>query len=362
MQRTYVFHTPIDGVVIDKMAVAGQMMKPGERIFRLADMSSVWVLAQVYENDLSFVRAGQTVTVRATYGRDRELAGEVGLILPQIEEQTRTATARIVLPNPDGDLRPGMFVDVRFTAQVADSAVLVAETAVLRSGERNTVFVAREGGRFDPREVKLGARTQDGRYQVLAGLKEGERVVTSGQFMLDSESQLREAIQKMMKTSEEPATAAPAPPAEMRMKTPGASEPAPDPALLTPLALALSDAAERFAADDLAGYQQQLPAVRKALDEFLAGDPNAAKGPLAKFKDALPDRSDIKAAREDFAKLSTAVTDLARANNLQQTAKLHMFECPMAPAVGKGRWMQRTAELKNPFFGKAMLTCGQELK
>lgn len=363
-RRTVVFPAPADGVVIDKMAVVGQMIKPGERIYRLADLSSVWVLAQIYEQDLPFVQPGQDASVRVTYGPKRELEGKIELLLPQVEEQTRAATARIVLPNPELRLRPGMFVDVRFAAQLADSAVLVPDIAVLRSGERNTVFVAKEGGSFEPREVKLGARTAGNDYEVLNGLAEGERVVTSGQFMLDSESQLREAIQKMLKTPEGGATvAAPAAAPDMgKSKIPAAGAPAPDPALLTPLALVVSDAAERLAADDLAGYQQHLPAMRKALDAHLGGDPNAAKGPLANFKDALPDQSNIKAAREDFAKFSTAVSDLARANNLQQTAKLHVFECPMAPAVGKGRWMQRTAELKNPFFGRAMLTCGEELK
>ncbi len=363
-RRTVVFRAPADGVVIDKMAVVGQMMKPGERIYRLADLSSVWVLAQIYEQDLPFVQAGQNASVRVTYGPERVLEGKVELLLPQVDEQTRATTARIVLPNPELRLRPGMFVDVRFTAQLADSAVLVPDIAVLRSGERNTVFVAREGGSFEPREVKLGARTANNDYEVLSGLAEGERVVTSGQFMLDSESQLREAIQKMMKAagSGAPAVAPAASPEMGQSKMPGAGEPPPDPALLTPLALGLSDAAERLAADDLAGYRQQLPAVRTALDAFLSGDPNAAKGPLAGFKDALADRSDLKAAREDFVKVSTAVADLVRANNLQQTAKLHVFECPMAPVVGKGRWIQRTADLKNPFFGPAMLTCGQELK
>lgn len=364
-RRTVVFRAPADGVVIEKMAVVGQMIKAGERIYRMADLSSVWALAQIYEHDLPFVQQGQDASVRVTYGPERVIEGKVELLLPQVEEQTRAVTARIVLPNPEGWLRPGMFVDVRFTAQLADSAVLVPDVAVLRSGERNTVFVAKEGGSFEPREVKLGARTADNRYEVLAGLAEGDRVVTSGQFMLDSESQLREGIQKMMKATEGPSTAAAgaAPQTEMQnSKTPGASEAAPAPALLTPLAFAVSDAAERLAADDLAGYQQQLPKMRKALEDFLSGNPNAAKGPLAKFKDALPEHSNLKAAREDFAKFSTAVTDLALANNLQQTAKLHAFECPMAPAVGKGRWMQRTAELKNPFFGRAMLTCGQELK
>jgi RND family efflux transporter MFP subunit len=186
-------------VVIEKMAVAGQMMKAGEKIYRLADLATVWVLAQIYENDLPFVQEGQSVVVGTTYGPPRTFAGKIQLLLPQVEEQTRTITARIVLPNPDLYLRPGMFTDVRFAAQLADDAVLVPDMAVLRSGERDTVFVALDGGSFEPREVKLGARSEGDFYQVLNGLRAGERVVTSGQFMLDSESQLREAIQKMLR-------------------------------------------------------------------------------------------------------------------------------------------------------------------
>ncbi len=196
-QRTFVYRAPSDGVVIEKMAVVGQMMKPGERIFRLADLSSVWVLAQIYEQDLPFVHTGQSVKVHTTYGADRTFDAKIDLLLPQVEEQTRAATARIVLPNPELELRPGMFVDVRLNAEIADSAILVPELAVLRSGDHDTVFVAKAGGTFEPREVKLGARSAGGKYEVLSGLSAGERVVTSGQFMLDSESQLRDAIQKM---------------------------------------------------------------------------------------------------------------------------------------------------------------------
>ncbi len=212
--RTYVFRAPADGVVIEKMAVTGQVMKAGERIYRLADLSRVWVLAQIYEQDLPFVQAGQPAEVRTSYGVPRIFEGPVQLLLPQVEDQTRTATARIVLPNPDGYLRPGMFTDVRFASQLTDSAVLVPDTAVLRSGERNTVFVAKDGGSFEPREVQLGSRSEGNLYEVLSGLAAGERVVTSGQFMLDSESQLRDAIQKMLKSSEATPTAeTPAPPA-----------------------------------------------------------------------------------------------------------------------------------------------------
>lgn len=207
--RTRVFPAPVDGVVIEKMGVAGQMMKPGERIYRLADLASVWVIAQIYESDLPFVHEGQAVTVRTSYGARREFPATIARLLPQVDEQTRAVAARIVVANPDGFLRPGMYTDVHFTAEVAASAVLVPESAVLRSGERNTVFVARDGGRFEPREVTLGVRSQGGDYEVRSGLAAGERVVTSGQFMLDSESQLREAIQKMIKGDVAPATSLP---------------------------------------------------------------------------------------------------------------------------------------------------------
>lgn len=364
--RTYLYRAPAAGVVIEKMAVAGQMMKPGERIYRLADLSSVWVLAQIFENDLPFVHEGQSATVRVTYGRERDLPATVALLLPQIEEQTRSATARLVLANPDGDLRAGMFVDVRLSAQLADSAVLVPEIAVLRSGERNTVFLANTDGTFEPREVRLGLRSHDGRYEVLAGLAGGERVVTSGQFMLDSESQLREAIQKMLKaaqgdaaapgTPQQPMTAkAAATPAEAASLSPAAL------AALTKLAFALADASTPLAADDLAGYRKQLPVITAALDAYFLADAHAAHGPLAPFKAGPPSPSDLESAQQEFAPFSTAVADLVRAQHIHHREGLHLFQCPMAPKIGEGRWLQRDGDLKNPFFGSGMLTCGDEL-
>ncbi len=196
--RTYLYRAPADGLVIEKAAVEGMMVNPGERIYRLADLSTVWVNARFYENDLAFVHAGQAVRVRSTYGGDREYAGKIDLLAPEVDPVTRTAQARIVLANPGLALRPGMFVEVRLEAELRPAAVLVPDMAVLRSGERNTVFVALPDGSFLPREVRLGARTADGDDEVLSGLAAGERVVTSGQFLLDSESQLREAIQKML--------------------------------------------------------------------------------------------------------------------------------------------------------------------
>jgi len=353
--RTIVFRAPSDGVVIEKMGVAGQMMKPGERIYRLADLSTVWVQAEIYEKDLPYVGTGAPALVRTSYGLERTFEGRVDLLLPQVQEQTRTATARIVLRNADGFLRPGMFVDVRFSAQLDDDAVLVPDMAVLRSGERNTVFVALDGGFFEAREVKLGVRSEGNNYQVLSGLKAGERVVTSGQFMLDSESQLREAIQKMLKPVDAPSGPAPAvvPPD----KTPKHSSAIVAPDALKELAFAGADAATPLANDDLAGYQAQLPALRAALTAFFAANEHAAHGPFAAFKDGLAEPTDLKSARRDFAPLSSTIADAVRAAKLTTVTGLHVFECSMA----KARWLQRDSGTKNPFYGEKMLTCGDEI-
>lgn len=376
VHRIYTFRAPTDGVVIEKMAVAGQMMRPGERIYRLADLGTVWVEAQIYEKDLAFVSEGQSVNVKVSYGAERELEGVVQLILPRVEDQTRTATARIALPNTDGTLRPGMFVEVRLSTTVASEAVLVPDTAVLRSGERNTVFVALDGGFFEPREIKLGVRSSGNVYQVLSGLQDGERVVTSGQFMLDSESQLREAIQKMLRNAsveDAPASAPATEPASSASPSGhqhGAVAPKQAPsntaaqessAPLEALAFATADAAAALSADDLGGFLAQQPALRAALTAYFAAEAHAAHGPLGKFQAGLPDAPDIKSARAQFEVFSTIVADLAREKHLHHTTTLHIFECPMAPATGKARWLQRKGEIQNPFFGTRMPDCGEEI-
>ena len=196
--KTVRVNAPRDGIVVEKMAVQGQMVDAGMKLYRLADLSLVWVLAQVYEQDLAFVKLGQEAVMRVSYLRDREFRGRVTYIYPTLDEKTRTARVRMEFHNPGFFLKPAMFATVEIRAELEPSTLLVPDMAVLRSGEKNTVFVALDGGKFDPRAVTLGPRSENNLYQVLSGLTEGERVVTSGQFMLDSESQLREAIQKML--------------------------------------------------------------------------------------------------------------------------------------------------------------------
>lgn len=205
--KTLRITAPQDGFVITKMVVEGQMVEAGMTIYRLADLGLVWVYAEVYEQDLPFIQLGQEALVSLSYLPDRQFRGRVTYIYPTVDEKTRTARLRMEFHNPGYLLKPGMFANVELRAELHSSALLVPDMAVLRSGEKNTVFVALEGGRFEPRLLTLGPRTEHNQVQVLSGLSEGERVVVSGQFMLDSESQMREAIQKML----EPGSPAPRP-------------------------------------------------------------------------------------------------------------------------------------------------------
>ena len=131
---------------------------------------------------------------------------------------------------------------------------------------------------------------------------------------------------------------------------------------LATLANAIADAAAALASDDLAAYRSQLPAMRTALAEYLASDPAAPRGPLAGLETALADPDSLESARRAFVGFSTAVTDLSREHHIHHTAGLHVFECPMASPAGKGRWLQRDTAVKNPFLGRDMLTCGEELR
>jgi multidrug efflux pump subunit AcrA (membrane-fusion protein) len=211
-RKTLRIVAPQDGFAVEKMVVEGQMVEAGMKIFRLADLGLVWVQAQIYEQDLAYLKLGQEATVALSYLSDREFRGRVTYIYPNVDEKTRTAKVRMEFHNPGYFLKPGMFATVQVTSELEPSALLAPDMAILRSGEKTTVFVALDGGKFDPRTVILGPQAENDEYQVLSGLKEGERIVTSGQFLLDSESQMRESIQKMLQAK---------PPGESAAKAPG---------------------------------------------------------------------------------------------------------------------------------------------
>lgn len=224
-RKTLTVEAPMDGIIVEKMAVEGQMVEAGQKLYRLADLSLVWVQSQIYEQDLPYLKLGQEAMVSLSYMPESKFRGRVTYIYPFVDEKTRTARIRMEFHNPGLFLKPGMFVTVELQAELSPSTLLVPDSAVLRSGEKNTVFVALEGGRFEPRVVVLGPRAENNMYQVLSGLQEGDRVVMSGQFMLDSESQLREAIQKM----QNPSTEGPQPEKNEPAPARGAASPSPSP-------------------------------------------------------------------------------------------------------------------------------------
>jgi RND family efflux transporter MFP subunit len=167
----------------------------GEDLYVLADLSDVWVYADIYEYELPLVQAGQRATVALSYYPGEEFRGEVVYIYPYLESQTRTAKVRIEFPNPDWKLKPGMYANVEIQTERGEGLV-VPGSAILDSGTRRIVFVDKGDGRFEPREVTLGGRAGEG-FEVLSGLEEGEQVITSANFLIDSESQIKAALGAM---------------------------------------------------------------------------------------------------------------------------------------------------------------------
>jgi Cu(I)/Ag(I) efflux system membrane fusion protein/cobalt-zinc-cadmium efflux system membrane fusion protein len=198
VRKNVTLYAPYDGIVTMKMVNEGLYVQPGMTLLNLADLSRVWVMADIYEYQLPWVKVGQPVRVELPYVKGRTLAAHVSYIYPFLDPQTRTLKARIEFDNVDFELRPDMFVTVYLTGEQQTDVLIIPKEAVLYSGEQQTVFVAQPGGRFEPRLVKTGLQDDKGHVEVVQGLFEGEQVVTSAQFMLDSESKLREAIQKMM--------------------------------------------------------------------------------------------------------------------------------------------------------------------
>lgn len=190
--RTLTFYSPITGFVLDRKAFPQTAVTPDMDLYTVADLSTIWVDAQIYEYEVSYVHVGQAAQMELSYFPGKTYYGHVKYVYPTLDPQTRTVKVRLEFPNPRFDLKPQMFANVMLKVDYGDH-VVVPQSAVLDSGEKQTVFVARGDGYFEPREVKIGA-TPDDKVIVLSGLKPGETVVTSGNFLIDSESRLKSAM------------------------------------------------------------------------------------------------------------------------------------------------------------------------
>jgi len=194
---------PRNGVVLERMAVDGMMAEAGETLFRIADVSTVWVMVDVPEYELGSVRVGDKATIRIRSLPGKVFEGKVGLIYPEIQSQTRTARLRIELPNPDGLLLANMYADVEILTGAPEPVVTVPDSAVIDTGDRQVVILDKGEGRFEPRDVKIGARGED-MVEIIDGVAEGERVVVSANFLLDAESNLKAALSALTPAEAQP--------------------------------------------------------------------------------------------------------------------------------------------------------------
>ena len=349
--RTVVFRSPMRGHVTEKNVYAGAAVEAGTRVLRLADRSTMWLEAQVFERDLAWIRQGAAVRARVESFPGRVFEGRVAFVHPHLDPETRTALVRAEVENGDHALRQGMYASVVIEGPETEPTPVVAREAVIDTGVRRVAFVSLGKGRFEPRDLELGLRGDDGRVQVLSGLAAGERVVVSGQFLLDAESRLREAVRKHLGHGLEPPAGAPT---EGRAPTAEAPQEAVDRVFEAVLALqaGLGEPREGPTAVDLSALARSLEALaeaasgptrelalraRAALDGLEAGIGDAEREALGRLYDPL-------LSLADRSPPSNAVAD-----------HLYVLHCPMAP----GSWLQSGREVKNPYYTRAMKACGE---
>jgi len=191
-KKTITLYAPFSGFVLEKSAYKGMNVMPGMSLYKLADLSVVWLYADIYEYELPFIRLGQQASIQLTYLPGETFTGKAAYIYPALNPETRTAKVRFEFPNPHERLKPEMYANVEIKVHLGQK-LTVPEGAIIDTGLRQLAIVDKGSGYFEPREVKVGSKVE-GYYEVIKGLKAGERVVTSANFLIDSESKLKEAV------------------------------------------------------------------------------------------------------------------------------------------------------------------------
>jgi Cu(I)/Ag(I) efflux system membrane fusion protein len=369
IQKTLMIHSPASGIVTEKMALEGMYVTPGMRLYTIADLFKVWVLVDVYEYQLPWVRIDQQAKMTLPYIPGKEFVGRVVYIYPYLEQQTRVVHVRLEFENPALELKPAMYANVSIDADLGRVVPLIPRVAYIDSGTRKVAFLDLGDGKFLPRDIEVGVEGEDGMVEVRQGLVVGERVVTSGQFLLDSESNLRAAIAKMLEPNEpaavmsEPSTA----PARMHGPAPQSrSVPADVVASVDALFSHYLEIQQRLASDHVTDVAAQARALVAAADGLVKqlGRPEAhLPAELGKAVDALRSAAagmhgqSLEEDRANFAALSAAMRTLVQ-DVRPETArypKIYIYHCPMS----KGDWLQVSDDMANPYYGFKMRKCGQ---
>lgn len=369
--KTVMVNSPFTGVVTQKHANEGMRIDPGMMTFTIADLSAVWVQATVYEQQLPFLEAGAKATMTLSYLPGRSFEGKVDYIYPYLEDRGREIKVRLVFDNSDGVLKPGMFANVRINSQAQGEAVLVPRSAVIDTGERQVTFVSKGEGRFEPRDLRLGMQTSGDRVQVLSGLEAGERVVTSGQFLLDSESKLRESLAKMVEGNPAGNDMAEVPMAgQDSMNQPmaeggdggasgGGGESTPEQRSAVKEAVnAYLTAQAALTKNDAEGAKSAFATIARSINQ---ADLPESVNEVEQLANTLAAADSLNAIRERFEPLSMAMEKLVLAvppgGDVMQNGSgkdgLYRAYCPMKKKI----WLQTGSDIRNP-YDSSMLTCG----
>lgn len=203
VKKTLTLRSPYSGIVIHKNVEEGMFIKAGTDLFRIANLGNVWLYADIYEYEIPWLKVGQKAELGLSYLPEKTFAGFIQYIYPYLENKTRTVKVRMQFPNYGYQLKPNMYANVKIYPRSSTPVVVVPSEAVIRTGERSLVFKVLGHGKFLPQEIKLGILGENDEYEVLEGLQENDEVVLSGQFLLDSESKLKEATLKMLEKQKE---------------------------------------------------------------------------------------------------------------------------------------------------------------
>ncbi|ALM20309.1 RND transporter [Nonlabens sp. MIC269] len=353
VRDNFPLHATVSGTVTEVMAAQGDYVKAGQPIARLSDLSTVWADFDAYESQLEQFLIGQKIMVTSNAYPNKEFEAQVSFIDPILNTQTRTVTVRATLQNKDGLLKPGMFVQgiVKGTFTSDQSALIIPASAVMWTGKRSLVYLKVNPNEpvFKMREVTLGNRLEN-TYTIISGLESGDEIVTKGTFTVDGAAQLQGKKSMMNQTGQEPSIT------NMDMSLPRSFQEEFRKAL--PSYFQLKDALVKGNADDVSAFakassKKMSVIAKKDLDDML--ESHLTKS--IEILDTIASNSDLENQRAHFVILNENLVAIAsNLDDLQNT--LYVQECPMANNNKGAVWLSEEEEIRNPYYGDAMLTCG----
>ncbi len=354
--------TPFGGTVLERLVDEGQYVEAGSGIYKLGDLRSLWMQLDAYESDLPHLKVGQQVDLRLHVQWEQHIRGRVAFIDPVVNAHTRTARVRVEVPNPQGELRPGMFAEAVVYSQLYranDPPLVIPDTAPLLTGQRALVYVElpkADKPTYEARQIRLGPRLGDV-YIVVAGLEYGERVVTHGAFRLDADLQIK-AGPSLMTLPDDRDPGRPLEP--LVLSTHERQQ-------LSPILSGYLDLQEALALDDLTSARQKAVFLGEALRDIdLQWSAPTVRGlwremqrPLAVHSGFLAKAPDLDKARVAFDALTQPITRILKIFGNPLEESVHVAYCPMAFDNRGAYWVQRGQHIRNAFFGTAMNACGE---